>query len=211
MGVHEGRLYVYQLLKYLFEQPLNPESLKQLQEQPGLKELAHISSGAQSINDFLVTNKDDYPETLCQALQAEYQRLFVGPGQVLVPIWESVYFDPEHLMFGERTLAVREFYCKYHLESIHKNRQPEDHLAVELEFMIYLIGQYLASEDGVQQTELLRDQKEFIQKHLATWKDEFLQFLEKSTNCLLYRGGGQLLKEFLDMECEMFEHLEEVS
>ncbi|HHY25528.1 MAG TPA: molecular chaperone TorD family protein [Desulfitobacterium dehalogenans] len=211
MGVHEGRLYVYQLLRLLFEQPLSTEGLKALQEQSGLRELAQISSGAQSLIDFLDANKDTDSETLGKAMLSEYQRLFVGPGPVLVPIWESVYFDPEHLMFGERTMEVRECYRKYHLESIHKNRQPEDHLAVELEFMMYLIGQYLASEDEGQQRELLGEQKVFLRKHLATWKDEFLQLMKDSTDCPLYRGGGQLLKEFLDMELEMFEHLEEVS
>lgn len=208
--MQKGRLYVYRLLKILFEKPLNKESLELLQQEPGLQDLAQFSSGAQSIKNFLETNKDKEPEVLCKELHSEYQKLFVGPGPVLVPIWESVYFDPEHLMFGDRTLEVRESYQKYNLQFFHKNQQPEDHLAIELEFMCFLIEQYLASQDEDQQKVVLFDQRDFIVKHLATWTDEFLQFMEKSTECQLYKGCCRLLKEFLEIELEMFEHLEEV-
>jgi len=209
MVLHQGRLYLYQLLKLLYEQPLEPQSLQALHEQPGFKEFSQISSGARSILDYLETNKHVPFEVVLQELRSEYQRLFLGPGPILVPIWESVYFDPEGLLFGERTLEVREFYRKYHLESVHKNSQPEDHLAVELEFMIYLINQYLTNENQTQRNELLLDQKAFFQKHLGTWKDEFFQLSEKHCQNQFYRGSGLLLKEFLDLENEMFEKLEE--
>lgn len=210
MSEQEGRLYVYRLLKILFEQPLNRELLELLGQEPDLRQLARISSGAQQICSFLDRDKDKTLETCCKELHFEYQRLFVGPGPVLVPIWESVYFDPEHLMFGDRTLEVREKYQKYNLQFIHKNHQPEDHLAIELEFMCFLIEQYLDNQNDRRQEELLRDQKAFFMRHLSTWKDDFYQFLEKSTECQLYKGAGQLLKEFLELELNMFEHLEEV-
>lgn len=211
MNLHQGRLYVYQLLKLLFEEPLNQETLKVLQEELNSNELAQVSSGANSIKIYLESKKDTPPEVLCRELQAEYQRLFVGPGHVLAPIWESVYFDPEGLMFGERTLEVRDFYRKYGLESIHKNRQPEDHLSVELEFILYLIQQYLDSQDVNEQTKILMDQKLFLQQHLGTWKDEFVKLIEVHSDNQFYLGAGMLLREFLDMENEIFEHLKEVS
>lgn len=210
MHEQDGRLYIYRLLKEIFAAPLTSEQLQILQNDTGLQQLAKYSSGAKMIWGFLQKSKKRRPELLCKELRSEYTRLFVGPGPVPVPIWESVYFDPEKLMFGDRTFEVRESYQKYNLQFVQKNHQPDDHLAIEIEFMCFLIQQYQSQADGQRQKEILDDQHAFLKQHLAAWNDKFLALLLKATTCNLYKGGGQLLTEFVDLDLSMLDSMEAI-
>jgi TorA maturation chaperone TorD len=46
-------------------------------------------------------------------VRTDYSRLFIGPGKVITPPWESVYFSVERLTFQRETLQVREWYRRF--------------------------------------------------------------------------------------------------
>lgn len=54
-------------------------------------------------------------------LKLDYNRLFVGPGHIVVPLWESIYRTKEKLLFGESEITVRRYYqllvCMLMIES----------------------------------------------------------------------------------------------
>ncbi len=43
--------------------------------------------------------KDGLTEEAFQNMQADYTRLFLGPGKVLAPVWESVHYSEDRLIF----------------------------------------------------------------------------------------------------------------
>uniref|UniRef100_UPI003D0C121B TorD/DmsD family molecular chaperone n=1 Tax=Paraeggerthella hominis TaxID=2897351 RepID=UPI003D0C121B len=73
-----------------------------------------------------------------EAVRVDYTRLFVGAQKVAAPLWESVHFSRERMVFQERTLQVRAAYRAYNLEVEGFQHEPDDHLASELLFAAHL-------------------------------------------------------------------------
>ncbi|HDH01197.1 MAG TPA: molecular chaperone TorD, partial [Nitrospirae bacterium] len=74
-------------------------------------------------------------EDLC----VEYAKLFVGPFELLAPPYGSVYLDDGGRVMGDSTMRVIEAYQKEGLSGNDDFKDLPDHIAVEMEFMSYLI------------------------------------------------------------------------
>jgi TorA maturation chaperone TorD len=125
------------------------------------------------------------------ALQADYMRLFVGPGEVEAPPWESVYFHDEPLLFQEETLRVREWYARFGLQAELLHSEPDDHVGLELAFLAHLAGLGVsACENG--ETENLRwlteAQQEFTAEHPGKWMASWCDRVCKHARTDFYRG-----------------------
>jgi TorA maturation chaperone TorD len=144
-------------------------------------------------------------------MQADYTRLFVGVGKVLVPPYESVYFNQDRLVFQERTLEVRAWYKRFGLEAERKNHEPDDHIGLELLFLSHLASlgiHALEEEDHVQFNELLDAQREFLSEHLLRWGPVWAKLVKKHTATDFYRGiahltHGSLLAIAEELQVEM--------
>jgi len=109
-----------------------------------------------------------------EGLEAEYARLFVGPGRPVAHPYESVY--REGRVMGDCTLAVRQSYAAEELAP--EGHSLPDHVAVELEFMAYLARrEEEAREQGDEDGALayLRQQEAFLGEHLGRWLPRFCQ------------------------------------
>lgn len=201
--IYKGRKFVYELLISLLAKEPCEQSLKYLCDKDEVNGLLEIFSGAriivESIRAANISNLADF----VQSNRTEYQRLFVGPTPIQVPIWESVYFDKDMLLFGERTMKVRNFYNKYDLEFIHKNKEPEDHMAVELEFVLFLINKSLEAKSEMKMMELTKDQLMFLTEHINTWNEKFADLILDLTDSTLFQGVALLLKEFIEFDIEI--------
>ncbi len=125
----------------------------------------------------------------------DYTRLFVGPGPVLAPPWESVYLSREHLLFDEQTLQVRQMYAQFGLQAPKLNSEPDDHLGLELAFMVHLCSLGLTAAqmgdtEGVQAS--LRYQRDFLAGHLLRWAPECCKRVMQNANTDFYRGAAHL-------------------
>ena len=142
-------------------------------------------------------------------LQSDYTRLFIGPGEVIVPPWESVYFNKERLIFQEQTLEVRSWYRRFGLEAEHLHREPDDHIGLELAFLVHLAQLGLTEpEDGDQQANLeqiLQAQKDFLSEHLLRWGSAFCNQVCDKANTLFYRGAAQLTHGALAELTQLFQ------
>jgi TorA maturation chaperone TorD/Pyruvate/2-oxoacid:ferredoxin oxidoreductase delta subunit len=103
-----------------------------------------------------------------EGLEAEFARLFVGPGRPVAHPYESVY--REGRLMGDCAVAVRQHYAAEGL--VPQDDLLPDHVAVELEFMAHLIGREEEAReredpDGVEAC--LRRQEAFLGEHLARW------------------------------------------
>lgn len=119
-------------------------------------------------------------EPSVRALQAEYTRLFVGPGDHPCPPYESVYRNREPdqelgQVLGASTAAVRKWYLEYGVSVDESWHDLPDHVAAELEFAGHLAA-------GGEDDALDR----FCAEHLQVWLPEFLERVESHADEAYY-------------------------
>ena len=135
-----------------------------------------------------------------EVLKVEYARLFVGPYTVPAPPYGSVYLETERRMMGDSTMDVVNRYREAGLEMAKDFKEAPDHIAVELEFMHYLISRTIAvftqNEPDALKANFYQ-QLSFLKYHLCAWVHEFTmntaqhaqlkfyQYLAKATNIFL--------------------------
>jgi TorA maturation chaperone TorD len=205
----------YQLLQLLFFKPLEKEAFWQIKNDRALDALNDIEMGGHQLYQFFTTATEED----LQKEKDEFNRLFVGPGEIVAPPWESVYTSREKLLFDEATFQVRKLYHQFGLRLVKENNEPDDHLVAELEFMLFLarqteqIGSEFAGEFKEAQCEslqeLLQVQIDFLKDHLLAWIPQFTEKVIKHSNSLLYIGAALLLKEFIESETESLREIKE--
>ena len=200
--LYQSRLYLNQLIRFLFDFPPDREALLDVSNQPQFQSLCEISDACRIIQKGIQTLHTQNGEYM-KRLHEEYNRLFVGPNVLPAPLWESVYLSKEHLLFEEVTLTVRECYHHYGLSFIREGNEPDDHIVIELEFLHFLINKTIESDDVDTKKKLLDDQHSFLTNHLLKWCPTFCEAMSKSTSFELYQGAALLLAEYLDLENEL--------
>ena len=133
----------------------------------------------------------------------EYNKLFVGPGKLLASPFESSYRNQLGLVMQDETVAVRNFYKKIGVEVKGKNGVPDDHLALELEFICYLLAQaakQIDKEQSASPNEYLLLYKLFFVQHIKPWVYEHCNdVLLHGVNPFCH-GMAEIFKEFLEGE-----------
>lgn len=136
-----------------------------------------------------------------EELEFEFNRLFVGPNRLEVPPYESTYRNAERVVMQDETLAVRRFYEKAGLVVSKKNIEPDDHIALELEFVCYLL------ENSLKDATYYQFYEEFLEEHLFQWVESHCELIrEKTVNTFLngvsYILQGLLLEEKFNITSE---------
>ena len=141
-----------------------------------------------------------HPSGLSEAdfdrLRTDYNNLFVGPHKVLAPPWESVYFSSDRQMFQKETLDVRMWYARFGLEIVNLNREPDDHLGLELEFIAHLLKQSLDAldrNDGAESERLHAALREFMIAHPLRWATKCCDAIVDKAQTDFYRGTALLI------------------
>jgi TorA maturation chaperone TorD len=130
-------------------------------------------------------------------LCSDYTRLFIGPGRVLAPPWESVYFNDERLTFQKQTLQVRGWYRNFGLRAEKIYKEPDDHIGLELAFLSHLAQLGLAALEKQDETEferLLKAQRHFLEGHPLKWVSLWSQQVEEHAHTDFYCGIALLTK-----------------
>lgn len=145
-----------------------------------------------------------------EELKIDYTRLLIGVGKVLAPPWESAHFGNDRLLFKEQTLDVRSWYKQFGLELERIHKEPDDNIALELIFLSHLANlgvQALNEQNSTRFTELIEAQREFVQKHPATWVLTWCKLVEDNARTDFYkglahltRGAMQALSKVLDVK-----------
>lgn len=127
-------------------------------------------------------------ETLFQSLETTYVRLFISSrGGITVPLYQSA-FEGACLMGAS---AVK---MKRRLEAVgldttgHAAGEPPDHLAIELEYLYFL----LEKGDADQNAALIRDAQRFAAEELRPWTQALDQRLGQALDPALYAPAASL-------------------
>jgi TorA maturation chaperone TorD len=136
-------------------------------------------------------------------LDVEYSRLFFTGRTDSVYPFESVYTSEERLMMQQARDDVRAAYQRHDLAKAEAFNEPEDHLAIELDFMSSLCQKtaaVLAERERDAALTLLDSQASFLREHLLVWVPRFCQDLAAATRSDFYRGVALLTQEHLEQE-----------
>lgn len=201
----QWRSYVYVSLACLYRQEPDEEILAALNEE---QQLSCLFAGLNSLSPVAAELEADiaahaHESDAYQAwLREDFNRLFIGPGPLLAPPWESVYRSRERLLFGEQTLAVRAFYHSFGLKAAKQEQEPEDHIALELEFAGWLCQQAANAESAEQASVFIDGHREFLVRHMCEWVPAFCQAVSSGSETAFYRQLAILTMLWLDYEKE---------
>lgn len=134
--------------------------------------------------DLIGAFKAQSDETLPQA----YQRLFEGPYALPAPPWGSVWLDRESVLFGDSTLALRQWMRENHIAFEAQQNEPEDHFGTLLMLSAWL------KENG-QETAW----QQLLAWHLFPWSERFLQAFTAQAEHPFYCTLGQLAQQTLNV------------
>lgn len=143
-----------------------------------------------------------------KSLQADYTRLFIGLGEGFAAPWESVYFSEERLVFQQQTLEVRNWYRRFGLEAEKINREPDDHIGLELLFLSHLAAlglQALNEQDQARFDECWAAQRDFTRQHLGAWALTCCELVEANARTDFYKGLATLTRGALSELSELLD------
>lgn len=128
-------------------------------------------------------------DELLSELQSEYTYLFINaPGQLPAPPYASVYLSKDQLC-GLRIHEVLEFYRAAGVGVPASFSDLPDHLAVELEFMVYLL-----------QNNLLELREQFLKEHFLLWVPAFSAKVQQAARQEFYRQLAVLAVQICQWE-----------
>ncbi|WP_042349439.1 TorD/DmsD family molecular chaperone [Bacillus massiliigorillae] len=212
-----GNTYAYNLFQNIFGNDpsmeqfeiLTNEMTKEALDIFNMQDKQEYSIRINELEEFARRFHKDKHAVLEQ-VRTEYTRLFIGPGKLPAPPWESVYRTDARLLFQESTLEIRRRYLKYQFLPAEYPRVADDHLALELDFMANLSSmaeKACEDNDFKKLNRLLEEQKDFITNHLFKWIPEFSKKMQESSTSYLYPSMANLLNEFLVIQMEVLDEI----
>ncbi len=149
--------------------------------------------------DRFFTELEDHipPAVELDSLRIDFTRLFVGPFELLAPPYGSFYLENNRIM-GNSTIEIRKLYENEDLDIVVKDAP--DHIALELEFMYYLVAKQIqvVNEKNLPDIQFYQQkQKSFLYSHLIMWLPEFAENVKKNAQTAFYRNLAQLTEMFV--------------
>lgn len=213
LEILKNRASTYGFLSQVYRQEVNTAFLAGLVEQlAGEAEEEAESEGYQTLRAYAAKLRLEDLDKVQTELASEYAGLFLNVGRRPVFPFESVYTSPERLIMQKARDEVLAEYRKEGLDRTGEFHEPEDHIAIELEFMEYLCQKAVQAVEAGDRTaalEYLKKQEGFLQKHLLVWAPEFCQDVQRATKIGFYKGIARITEEHLVHEEETVAELVE--
>ncbi|SDG12075.1 TorD/DmsD family molecular chaperone [Desulfosporosinus hippei] len=141
-------------------------------------------------------------------MRREYTRLFDDPKQPALNIYETLFLhNPQDsqgamLFMSPTALDVERCYREAGVSLVRQSAEPADHMATELEFMMYLYGkkgQALKEENNEALKKIEQQIQQFEGMHLKKWCVEFFNGLNTETTSTSYQALAKLAKTGLGL------------
>src|SRR3954451_6199786 len=180
-----GRAQEYSLLSAL---------LARAPDRTLLERLATVRGDASPLGLAHAALAEAASRTTADRVSREYFDLFIGLGRGELLPYGSYYLTG---FLHERPLArLRADLARLGVERQDGNIEPEDHVAILCEIMAGLAVGRIDAAPGAD--------REFFQKHMASWIGRFFADLEKAQLADFYRRIGALGQVFISIETDAF-------
>lgn len=194
----EMRREMYNVLSSLFLAPPTKELIDLFIHSDLSEELEDI------LGNVAIANLKNFRENFngsYEDVKQEYRDLFIIPLGKYVTPYESVYRGEKKkgLLMGPFTLDVKRFYKRISAD-IEDNKQLPDHIGVELGILHFLCKrekEFLEKKDEKRVVEMLRLQKEFLQKHLLCWLPDLCEKIFEKTKNNFYLAIAKITLDFV--------------
>lgn len=206
-AVNEGRARSYGLLARLFHKEVDQALLDELRTVrfPAATGNDRCDEGNRLMAAYL---SGVWGGTL-QELAVDYVRCFIGSGSDAFSAaypYESVYTSPRRLMMQEARDEVLASYRAQGYERAADWKEPEDHVAAELEFMGALAertAQACRAGDEPEVVRLLQAQRVFLADHLYAWTGMLTADMRAFAGTDFYRALADQLDGLLQNDREL--------
>jgi anaerobic sulfite reductase subunit A len=177
------------------------QSSKELEQ--GSRELLEFAKHVKGLDD-------EQKKKLLQDLAVEYAGLFLGVGLTHIYLVESVHLGKEHLLYEAPYHEVLEAYRSLSFAKAKDFPEPEDHIAVEFEFMSNLckwVFQTIQKRDIENALAYLNLQNEFLRDHILRWVPDLCNKLDDAASTSFYKALAHLTLGFVTIDNEIPDHM----
>lgn len=139
-----------------------------------------------------------------ETLSVDHAALFIGPFELIAAPYGSVHIEKKRTVKEDSTMFVARCYDEAGMSVDMK--EPEDHVAIELEFMYYLCGMQAEALHGgrSEDAQHFRDmQTTFYFQAMKPWIKEFCGAIQGGTTNEFYKNVATCLESFFS-SCEKY-------
>lgn len=156
-------------------------------------------AGLKRMSDSVKQNKWRLDEWADQ-LSLEFSRLFIGPAHPPAVPFASFYLSETHSLMSEETMAVRKQYLEAGVALKNLYQMPDDHIAIELDFLYYLTQrsiELIEDEKNEEAEKFLKLRHDFLSDHFGLWVPAFANRILEFTTDDYFRGAASFLLEMV--------------
>ena len=193
----EAREATYSFLSHMFLEEVTEEFLARLAERPPRLE--------GELGRFVAELPSADLASVRTEAAAEFAALLLNMSADPVFPYESVYTSAERLLMQKARDEVLADYRSSGFERAGDLNVPEDHVAIEFEFMARLCRKELdaaSAGDDAAADAAHEAQRAFARDHLLTWVPQLCDDLERRAKLGLYLGLAETTRQFLEFERE---------
>lgn len=195
----KAELLVLSLLRQVFLKEPDRKLLEGIGKISLTSEVEVERGGLRGMRDSVQQNEGRLEEWADQ-LSLEFSRLFIGPAHPPAIPFASFYLSETHSLMTEETLAVRKQYLEADLALKNLHQMPDDHIAIELDFLYYLTARSLELSKNGKNTEAekyLKLRHDFLTDHFVLWAPSFAHQILESTSEDYFKGAASFLLEMV--------------
>lgn len=139
-------------------------------------------------------------------LAADFCDLFLKSDRDSALPYASVYAD-QGLLNGKPAQQMRELLSAHGVKVEQNLNEPEDHLAIQLDFLAHLAISANQIEHSAQLSLALQAQSDFISQHLLTWLPAFAERCTQFDAFGLYSAAARLALAFIQQDKHCLDEL----
>ncbi len=124
----------------------------------------------------------DYADEVWTQVEYAFNKLFVGPGEVIAPLFASVYLESDGVLMGQVTVSLRHLMEELHICVPIEGSIPEDFLPYEIDILLYIDGLIQKNIDNNDLVLGLNEARTWLIEHMQSWLMLFIQRVEVSCN-----------------------------
>lgn len=216
-NLSKTRQAFYRFLSRIFEKEVDDELLAAIRDKKNLfsrstEELDNtkMSRGLYLLNNYLDSASKKSSKELCLELAVEYAGLFLGVWGKPPHPSESIYGKVRGQLMQRERDEVLALYNSAGLVLSKNFREPEDHVAIELQFMAFLAGETANAADAKNTKkigELIETQELFLKMHLGKWLGFLTHDVMEAGHVDFYKGICLLTQGFVEEDLKSIEDL----